>query len=302
MKKPTVKKLMAQLKEDFEFESGEALDFRSHAYLDNQYGLSPTFNYSFAEKIVKFAFEWAENYIEENHYNYPDFGGWYYNLQMSIEGLRTTPLKVFLSTILFDLEQYYKPRANVSDFKLEFNTEVEGTYVINVLHREEHFEVNCQTVIDYNYRESSALTCINESGGDFYDSGLNEYVEKRLSDEDIKILQLEIEECAEKNITIKTVEDYIQYKTDLNLTESAGSLVGACYANNCYLKKYTADTGEIVIVDMNDNENIPEKIVDAVRIFDSKKDYEEWFDNATKNHTGNWSGDCSLAYMLWQAL
>lgn len=118
MKKPSVKNLFTEFKNDFEIQYGITLDFRTHVFLHNNHGLSPIFDYHLAEKVVRFAYDWAENIIEENPFNDPTFDGWQYNLQMSCDELRTTTLKDFLSGIFWDLENWYEPRAKVSDFEI----------------------------------------------------------------------------------------------------------------------------------------------------------------------------------------
>jgi len=90
------KALVKQFRSDLESETGIKLDFRVHKFLDNQYGATPCFNYDFAEEVISFLYSWAHNFIEENEENYPHFSGWEYNLQMSIEELRTTPLDVVI--------------------------------------------------------------------------------------------------------------------------------------------------------------------------------------------------------------
>jgi len=89
--------LMKELKDAYEIESGERIDFRKHVFLDNQYGGTPCFNYNFAESVVVFTYAFLEKHIEENKYDYPMFGGWKYNLMMECEKLRSTTLQNFIS-------------------------------------------------------------------------------------------------------------------------------------------------------------------------------------------------------------
>lgn len=301
MENPTVNSLLKTLKAEFEAEHGIKIDFRTHAFLKNQYGCTPIFDYDLAEKVVTFAYAWGEKIIEENQFNYPDFDGWQYNLQMECDKLRSTTLKSFLLGLCHDLVDWYEEQAKVEDFEISFFDEVEETYIVNVTHKNAYFSVNCQHYLNHNYVLTNRLSCHNESGGDFSNSGLNKYAENRLSDDDIEKLQSKIEACAEAEITIKTAKDYLENETDLVLT-FVKTLAGANYANNQCIDKYEAETGEIVLADTDESQNKPSKIVKSYRVFDTEEEYEQWFDNATEDHQGHWSGDCSLAYMLKQAL
>ncbi len=95
--------MLKNLKCAFLNESGIDLDFRTHVYLENQYGLYPTYCYSVAEQIVPFVFEYLTDYLEKNQDEYPNFGGWEYNTSMSIEELRITKLKDFIERHIDDL-------------------------------------------------------------------------------------------------------------------------------------------------------------------------------------------------------
>ena len=69
---------------------GLRLDFRSHVFLDNQYGAYPQYSFSVAETIVDslFAF-WDERGV--------DWSG-RYNIAMRLNKLRVNPLKQQVST------------------------------------------------------------------------------------------------------------------------------------------------------------------------------------------------------------
>ena len=106
MAKFNAKKVLKDLLSSFANEH-EKIDFRTHVYLENNYGGTQIFSYSFAEKIVVFAYDYVESYLEDNKNHFPDFSGWVWNKQMSIEKLRTTTLKAFLESLIDDLERHY---------------------------------------------------------------------------------------------------------------------------------------------------------------------------------------------------
>lgn len=98
-KRPSQKELIADFKEYLEENTGYRLDFRSHGYLENSYGLTPTFNYKFAEMVVENLYDWANQFVEDNIESFGDFGGFCYNLMMSCEQLRSRSLKSYISEI-----------------------------------------------------------------------------------------------------------------------------------------------------------------------------------------------------------
>ena len=61
------------------------LDFRSHVYLENQYGLNPQYSYSVAETVVDSLFEFWDKYGVNSSGRY--------NKDMMIDDLRSTELK-----------------------------------------------------------------------------------------------------------------------------------------------------------------------------------------------------------------
>jgi hypothetical protein len=99
--------ILKELLKNFKKETGIKIDFRKDQFLENQYGATPTFNYDFAEKIVFFTYCYLEEYAEKT-INYSGFPGWEYNLQMSVEALRTTRLKIFIEDKINDLVVYKK--------------------------------------------------------------------------------------------------------------------------------------------------------------------------------------------------
>ena len=184
---------------------------------------------------------------------------------------------------------------------VEFNEEVEGTYVVSVNVKDTNFDVNCQTGTDHNYKNTNKLSCINESGGDYHDSGLAEFIESEELEHLEEDIKSAIEACAQVHHKSETVGEYLNRKTGLELSFIKG-LAGACYAQDCSLNRYDAESGEVAIVDEDSSLNVADEIVLNYRVFDDEQSYTAWFDEATESHQGNWSGDCGLAYMLHEAL
>ena len=64
---------------------GLLLDFRSHVYLENQYGLNPQYNYDLAETVVTSLFA----FWDKHNVNY----AMRYNKDQMVDELRSTTLK-----------------------------------------------------------------------------------------------------------------------------------------------------------------------------------------------------------------
>lgn len=83
---------MKQFKEAFFLKFGCELDFRAGNYLDNNYGLTPAFDYGFAEWVIDFLF------------TYCNLSAKYQNTGMMIEKLRTTSLKCTIESYLDEMK------------------------------------------------------------------------------------------------------------------------------------------------------------------------------------------------------
>jgi hypothetical protein len=99
----SVQSLVKQFKLDLFDETDIELDFREYQFINNHYGNYPCFAYDDAKTVIEFLYSWAHEYIKEYKANYPNFGGWVYNLQMSVEELRTTKLKHVIERVCEDL-------------------------------------------------------------------------------------------------------------------------------------------------------------------------------------------------------
>lgn len=114
-----------QFKEYFQAETGVALDFRKHVYLENQYGLSPCVKYDFAETFIKCLYAWGHQCIESNPALFPNFGGWQYNLNMSCEKLRTETISDRTESIVNTLNSNaYKISGMFDGTSVEWDTEL----------------------------------------------------------------------------------------------------------------------------------------------------------------------------------
>lgn len=85
------------------------LDFRSHVYLENQYGLTPIYSYIDAEKIIDGLFSFFDKYLVNcsGRYNY----------QNLIESLRTYTVKEFLTGHLMnEIEENVFNAINVTEY------------------------------------------------------------------------------------------------------------------------------------------------------------------------------------------
>lgn len=80
--------LLNEFKSFVKEETNLVLDFRTHAYLENQYGAYPQYSYSDAEAVIDCVYSFLDAH-------FVDYDG-RFNRSMDIEALRTTKLKDFL--------------------------------------------------------------------------------------------------------------------------------------------------------------------------------------------------------------
>ena len=201
------------------------------------------------------------------------------------------------------LEQY------ISNVGISFDEEVEDTFVVSVTVDDTNFKVNCQYGVTHDYKESNELDCCNESGGDYYDSGLNEYIEEHYeldADKVNKLLQQAIESCASKQV-INTAEAYLFAETNLKVKiNSEDTLFGACHAYNCSLRRYDEIDGDRVIITSEDSdEQRIQKSINKFRVFESLKEYSGWSDAqyvGGENEQHLHFGDCGLALRAYNTL
>ena len=90
------KTAMQELKDSVIISCGIKIDFRSHKYLDNGYGLTPCFSYEFAKKVVVAIYDYAFEQSGDR---------WIWNLETEIENLRSSSLKGLCLSILDDIER-----------------------------------------------------------------------------------------------------------------------------------------------------------------------------------------------------
>jgi len=186
-----------------------------------------------------------------------------------------------------------------------FSEEFGGTYVVRLNVGDTVFEVSCQHGLTHSHKESSRLESLNQSGGDYYDSGAHAFIDERFNDDVHRQIQAMIEKCAEEQLPENTVVQYIFDEENINAVYEK-SLFGANYDNNCGIHKYTEENGEkVIIVAIDDDEPLISNGVQKCVVFNNYSDYEEWFD---LSHHGNESevylhhGDCSLAFRAFNNL
>ncbi len=126
MKQLSTQNLVKEFKKDLLLEKDIKIDFRSDVFLENQHGLSPCFNYSFAETVVTYLYDWAHQYIEDHEENYPSFSGWEYNTAMECDKLRTSKLKTLIQSVCHELfihhvETFRKEGNKVFKYSKEHN-------------------------------------------------------------------------------------------------------------------------------------------------------------------------------------
>lgn len=109
MKAPSSNNLTLAFKEHFYATTGIKIDFRVHAYLSNNHGLTPIFDYELAKKIVASLYQWANDYVVDNKESYPDFGGFSYEMYMALDGLRVGKLSVLVNHVAEELCGHYAP-------------------------------------------------------------------------------------------------------------------------------------------------------------------------------------------------
>jgi hypothetical protein len=171
-------KLISTFKSFVSEKTNLQLDFRTHVFLDNQYGATPCYRYSDAESLIDCLFEFFDMY-------YVDYSG-RYNRSMSIEGLRTQRLNDFLLAHLeSEIEQTVFNAVNTKDkttvisdmsLNIDFSDTVE-VQATNAIGETETFHV--QTTDGLHRSDLGCWLLTSTSDGDidqddypFFDFGL----------------------------------------------------------------------------------------------------------------------------------
>ena len=111
-------------KDDFSIKN-DPLDFRADRYINNNYGLTPCISYDRAKKIVFAIYDWAHDIISDNKGCFLNFDGWEYNLDMEIEKLRSSTVKMLIDCIINDLVINYK-KPEFSIVSVEYDIDIGG--------------------------------------------------------------------------------------------------------------------------------------------------------------------------------
>ncbi len=159
--------------------------------------------------------------------------------------------------------------------RTEFDENVEETYVVSVTFNDEVYQVNCQTYLDHDYKETWGLSCVNDSGGDIYDSGLVEELKKEFGEDfeysdDFSEIQNQITKCAEAHKTANTFEAVLLEQHDISATKIE-SLFEACCAQDTTLYLAYEDGGKVTVFIHNLT-----KIAETLKVLRSFDSYEEW--------------------------
>lgn len=194
-------------------------------------------------------------------------------------------------------------------FSVAFNELVEGTAVVSVKAEDAIFEVNCQYETDHNYKQSGRMSCSNDSGCDYYTSGLSVYVDEHFADDADEIheyLKEKIDSVAQANLPDNTVEQHLLDEFGSKFTEHDDRIFGANYGYNCTFRRYDEVDGErVAIVAIDTDEPRVALGVKKVGLFDDYEEYKAWFNNQVSGEgdaTALHYGDCRLAKRAFDSL
>lgn len=197
---------------------------------------------------------------------------------------------------------------NGLEIVIKFYDVEEKTYTIavdvNNGESTERFYVSCQHGLTHDYKESSRVTCTNESGGDITDSGLRAYlIEQGIEDysDEYDAVAEAIEAEAQENVRDLTVEEYLAEEEGEEF-KFAHIMSSTLYAGDATIVKYWSDSGKIAVVAEDGDENTIDNIIKKYRVFETKKEYVDWLEDTVKNYEGTIGDDRNLAKMFYDAL
>lgn len=154
-----------------------------------------------------------------------------------------------------------------------------------------YFEVNCQTTLDRNYKETSYVTCVNESGSDFESSGLGNYVEDQLGIEESSklwnIIQETIEDCANEKLD-NSVDGYFAERDIYFNKDEALDNFGTFYPADVMMNVYKMECNGFCLAYFEDtSENNIKRIIVGYKVFDTK---ESWLKFRQDVYSGDIGG------------
>lgn len=199
-------------------------------------------------------------------------------------------------------------KTHIPDLQLKFVDELYDTYVVEVKLGGHVFQVSCFNEVDFDGVWLDSVTCINDSGGDFYDCGLSDFIDEHYDDERISELLIKaIEVCAEEGKMEETVEAYLQVYEKLHVERNFKDGVAGCgYFNNVSLIRYDEIDGNKVVIVAADY-SLP-RVKDSLkkyRIFDTCKEYEDWDEEQQGDGCARPRvdfGDFNLAIRMFESL
>lgn len=175
-------------------------------------------------------------------------------------------------------------------FDCDFKDDVEGhTFVVSVdvtltvgSHEETtNFEVNCQFADGKNYDgDTYRVTCHNQSGGDYSNSGLAAWIEGYdLESYEVALCEA-IEDCAQSQADLQrqTVEEYLEEKTGKEWTLKDHSVFGCFYPTDVAHRLYECGESRLYVCEDTDKVR-PENIVLGFKEFESRVAFIDWLDS-----------------------
>ena len=187
----------------------------------------------------------------------------------------------------------------IEDMKVSFDSKVDGTYIVNVEINGKEFHVNCQTYLNNSYQETYGLSCINVSGSDIYDSGLQKYLLDEYSiadyDEHFNSIYDKITSCAEAHRPENTVERILNDSDIVYKKEK--SLFGAFGPADIKHYKYIGSDGSIIVTSEDVSQPKAENMLTGKKYFNNENTFKEWIN---KIYDGDHYGDCSVSYRAWK--
>lgn len=198
----------------------------------------------------------------------------------------------------------------VSDlFTVAFCHEVEDTFIVSVKVADVNFDVNCQFETTHDYKQSSFLSCSNDSGSDYYSSGLAGYVDSNfcdVADEVHEQLKEKIDLVAQASLPENTLEQHLLDEFGSEFTEHDDRIFGANYGYNCTFRRYDEVDGErVAIVAVDTDEPRVERGIQKVRVFDDYAGYKSWFNSQVSGEADVIAlhyGDVKLAARAYDSL
>jgi len=190
--------------------------------------------------------------------------------------------------------------------------DIEGTIVMHITIDNKEFYVNAQTETHpWDGRETNTLSVHNDSGGDYNESGLKDYIDGILGEYNdehyIEHLNNKVNEwytplTFEEHLAQEIGEDYEEVKT-----LEFETLFDANFKNMCFLKSSnTRDDGSIIVVAINSSAIIATEELINQHVFESIDKYNDWINMCHNGFKDDdiylYNGDFELARRAYNNL